>query len=176
MKTTVNYLLLILIVPLYMSCNTNSEFPEISFDYPQTQTDTVYDDYFGVKVADPYRWLEDDMSEQTTAWVEKQNESTFGLLEKIPFRNQVRERLNKMADYERYGLPFKKNEQYYYFKNSGLQNQSVLYVTDSPEKEGEVFIDPNSFSEDGTTSIGSISFSKNSKYVRGINLLYHPEF
>ncbi len=166
MRTTIKILApIVLILIISIAFMKNKGFSEIIVEYPQTATDTVLDDFFGVKVTDPYRWLEDDMSEQTASWVKEQNKVTFGLLAEIPFRKQVRERLDKTANYERYGLPFKKKGKYYYFKNSGLQNQSVLYVTDSPEKGGEVFIDPNRFSEDGTTSIGTMSFSKNSKYV-----------
>jgi prolyl oligopeptidase len=158
MKTTLLTLYIFLGI-MAISCKNSNNFPKISVIYPQTEVDTVIDEYFGIKVPDPYRWLEDDRSQQTLDWVNSQNKVTFGYLEQIPFRKQVRERLDKLANFERFGLPFKKNNKFYYFKNSGLQNQSVLYVTDAKESEGSVFIDPNTFSADGTTALGILKFS-----------------
>lgn len=130
--------------------------------YPETRKDTtVKDTYFGTVVSDPYRWLEDDNSEETKAWVVAQNKVTQAFLDQIPFRDTLRQRIEELWDYEKIGTPFKEGEKYYYyFKNDGLQNQSILYITDSPEEEGEVFFDPNELSEDGTISLGSISFSE----------------
>lgn len=158
MKTT-RFTFYILLGIMALSCKNSHKFSKISITYPQTDVDTVIDEYFGVEITDPYRWLEDDRSQKTKDWVGRQNEVTFGYLKQIPFRNQVRARLDKLANFERFGIPFKKADQYYYFKNSGLQNQSVLYVTDSKENEGEVFIDPNTFSADGTTALGIFKFS-----------------
>lgn len=127
--------------------------------YPQTRKADNSDVYFGNNVPDPYRWLEDDRSEETAAWVTAQNKVTFDYLDKIPFRNAIRERLEKLWNYERIGAPFKEGEYTYYYKNNGLQNQSVLYRKDKNGKE-EVFLDPNTFSKDGTTSLGGVSFTK----------------
>lgn len=140
-----------------------SEAPTIaSVDaYPETRKDTtVQDDYFGTIVKDPYRWLEDDNAEETKAWVKAQNKVTQAFLDEIPFRDTVRQRIEALWNYEKISAPFEEGGRYYYFKNDGLQNQSVLYTTDNLEEEGEVFLDPNKLSEDGTISLGSISFSK----------------
>lgn len=129
--------------------------------YPETRKDTtVTDTYFGTIVPDPYRWLEDDNSEETTAWVEAQNKVTQSFLDQIPFRDTLRQRIEELWDYEKVGKPFKEGGKYYYFKNDGLQNQSVLYVAEHPHDEGEVFFDPNELSEDGTVSLGSYEFSE----------------
>ena len=132
--------------------------------YPETKRVDQVDDYFGIKVADPYRWLEDDNSEETAAWVKAENKVTFGYLEKIPFRNKIKERLEKIWDYPKYGVPFKKGENYFYFKNDGLQNQSVLYIQKGLDGKPEVFLDPNKLSEDGTVALAGMSVSKNGKY------------
>ncbi len=164
MKTkTLSTLFLLLLI--MAACTNSKKFPKIEVSYPETAKEVVVDEYFGTKVEDPYRWLEDDMSEATADWVKRQNEVTFGYLEQIPFKASVRERLDEIANYERYSLPFKKKDKYYYYKNSGLQNQSVLYVANSKDEEGEVFLDPNTFSKDGTTSLGGLSFSENSEIV-----------
>ena len=133
--------------------------------YPETKTVEQVDEYFGVEVSDPYRWLEDDRSAETEAWVTAQNEVTFGYLKKIPFRPALKEKLTKLADYEKYGSPFKKNGKYYFFKNDGLQNQSVLYVQETLNDEPKVFLDPNTLSEDGTVALTGLSFSNNGKYL-----------
>lgn len=128
--------------------------------YPQTKKDTtVNDDFFGMAVPDPYRWLENDISAETAAWVRAENEVTFDYLSRIPFRESIRERLEELWDYEKYSAPFKEGEWTYFYKNDGLQDQSVLY-RQKEDGEPEVFLDPNSFSEDGTTSLAGISFTK----------------
>lgn len=127
--------------------------------YPETARGEVSDDYFGTKVADPYRWLEDDRSAETEAWVKQQNEVTFSYLEQIPYRQEIADRLSSMWNYEKVGAPFKEGDYTYFYKNDGLQNQYVVYRTDA-EGNTEVFLDPNTFSEDGTTSLASLSFSK----------------
>ncbi len=132
--------------------------------YPITQKGAVVDIYFGDSLADPYRWLEDDRSEETAAWVIEQNKVTFSYLNKIPYRNQLKERLEKIWNYEKVGAPFKEGAYTYFYKNDGLQNQYVLYRFEG-EEEPEVFLDPNSFSEDGTVSLGSVSFSKDGSKV-----------
>lgn len=133
--------------------------------YPQTPKDGTVDEYFGVKVADPYRWLENDTSAQTAAWVEAENKVTDAYLNKIPFRGKLLNRLKAVANYEKIGAPFKKHGKYYFYKNNGLQNQSVLYVTDKPGGDARVFLDPNKLSDDGTVALKSVSFSHDGKYV-----------
>jgi prolyl oligopeptidase len=129
--------------------------------YPETRKDpSVIDDYHGTKVADPYRWLEDDNAAETKEWVKKQNEVTFGYLEKIPFRPLVKDRLEKLWNYEKYGTPFKRGGQYYFYKNDGLQNQSVLYVQKTLQSPPSVVIDPNALSKEGTVALGAVSFNK----------------
>ncbi len=137
----------------------------IQVDYPKTYQDTsVVEDYHGTQVADPYRWLEDDNSEETAAWVGEQNEVTQSYLKKIPFREDVEKRLTKLWDYEKFGTPFKEAGKYYYYKNDGLQNHYVLY-RQVEDGDDEVIIDPNKFSEDGTTSLAGLSFNKSGKYA-----------
>lgn len=127
--------------------------------YPATEKGTVTDVYFGDSIPDPYRWLEDDRSAETASWVKAQNEVTFGYLEKIPFRNELKQRLEKIWNYEKITAPFRKGKDIYFYKNNGLQNQFVLYRKKEDGKE-EIFLDPNTFSKDGTTSLASLSFTK----------------
>ncbi len=135
-------------------------------EYPATERENVVDNYFGTEVADPYRWLEDDNSERTAAWVKAQNEVTFDYLSKIPFRDAIRERLTELWDYPKESAPSKKGDWYYFFRNDGLQNQSVIYRKRSLESdECEVFLDPNTFSDDGTVALASAAFSKDGKYL-----------
>jgi prolyl oligopeptidase len=137
---------------------------DMSVTYPETKKVDTVDTYFGEQIADPYRWLEDDRSAETEAWVKAQNEVTFGYLEKIPFRKQLKERMEKLWNYEKISAPFKEGNYTYFYKNNGLQNQSVLYRKDQNGKE-EIFLDPNTFSKDGTTSLGGINFSKDGSLV-----------
>lgn len=132
--------------------------------YPETAKDNTVDTYFGTQVADPYRWLENDTSAATAAWVKAQNEVTGNYLAQIPFRGALKKRLTELADYEKYGTPFKRHGKYYFYKNDGLQNQNVLYVQDALDGEPRVFLDPNRLSDDGTVALSGISFSKNGKY------------
>lgn len=127
--------------------------------YPETQKKIVNDTYFDVQVEDPYRWLEDDRSKETMDWVSAQNKLTFSYLDKIPFREEIKKRMSALWNYERVSAPFKEGGYTYYYKNNGLQNQSVLFRKDDSGKE-EVFLDPNTFSADGSTSLGEVSFSK----------------
>ena len=133
--------------------------------YPETKTGGVVDDYHGTKVPDPYRWLEDANSAETQAWVEKQNEVTFGLLRAIPVREKIRERLTKIFDYERYGIPFKEGGRYFFAKNSGLQNQAPIYTTRALDQTPTLLLDPNTLATDGTVSLGSYSISPDGKYM-----------
>ena len=133
--------------------------------YPVTQKVEQTDDYFGTAVADPYRWLEDDNSAETEAWVTAQNKVTFSYLEKIPFRSKIKQRLEQIWDYPKYTAPFREGEYYYFFKNDGMQNQYVLYRQKGLDGEPELFLDPNTFSEDGTVALGDLQFSKDAKIV-----------
>lgn len=133
--------------------------------YPETKKVDTVTDYFGTKVADPYRWLEDDNSEETKTWVAEQNKVTQSYLSKIPFRDKVKKRLEELWNYPKYSSPFKEGEYYYFFKNDGLQNQSVAYRQKGLNGKPEVFIDPNKLSDDGTAALAGWSFSKNSKYL-----------
>lgn len=133
--------------------------------YPTTRKIDQTDDYHGVKVSDPYRWLENPDSEETQAWVEAQNAVTFAYLNEIPAREKIKQRLTQLWDYEKYGIPFKEGERYFYYKNDGLQNQSVLYTLTSLDSEPKVLIDPNTLSEDGTVALGGIAISEDGKYM-----------
>ncbi|MGC9526060.1 MAG: prolyl oligopeptidase family serine peptidase [Limnospira sp.] len=141
-----------------------SDFKE-PLTYPNTRKGSQVDEYHGVKVADPYRWLEDPDSEETQAWVEAQNRVTFGYLETIPARGPLRDRLTKLWNYEKYGIPFKEGDRYFYFKNDGLQNQSVLYVLDDLDGEPRVLFDPNTLSEDGTVALSGIAITEDGKLM-----------
>jgi prolyl oligopeptidase len=131
--------------------------------YPPAPRSTQVDDYHGVEVADPYRWLEDTDSPQTRAWVEAENKLTFGYLADIPARQKIHERLTKLWNYERYGIPSREGSRYFYSKNNGLQNQSVLYWTDSLDGEPRLLLDPNKLSSDGTVALTGEAFTDDGK-------------
>ncbi|HHF3162318.1 prolyl oligopeptidase family serine peptidase [Vibrio alginolyticus] len=132
--------------------------------YPKTRKDSVVDTYFGHDITDPYRWLEDDRSEETAQWVSGQNSVTFDFLGQVPYRQQIRDLVANSQNYEKYSQPFVRGDYTYFYKNDGLQDQSVLYRRKG-EGEAEVFLDPNTFSEEGTTSLGEVSFSKDYRLV-----------
>ena len=133
--------------------------------YPLTPKIPHTDSYFGTDIADPYHWLEDDNSEQTKAWVARQNELTFGWLANVPFRAEVLARVRAISNYEKYSAPFQKNGQVYFYKNDGLQNQSVLYVQQGLSGKPEVLLDPNTFSKDGTVRLESFTLSRNGRFA-----------
>jgi len=133
--------------------------------YPVTQRGIVSDTYFDTTISDPYRWLEDDYSNKTKAWVTKQNAFTNAYMRRIPYRRKIEKRLTEIWDYPSQGMPFKRGNKYYYYKNDGLQNQSVLYVQNTPNSTGDVFLDPNRFSSDGTIALGGTYFSNDNKYM-----------
>ncbi len=133
--------------------------------YPKVKKVDQVDNYFGTTISDPYRWLEDDKSTETAEWVAAQNKVTQDYLSKIPFREQVRKRLEEMWNYPKYSSPRKEKEYYYFYKNDGLQNQSILYRQKGLNGTAEVFIDPNKMSKDGTAAVGSPAFSKSKKYA-----------
>ena len=157
MKTILKLTLLGLIMH---SCTNRA-----NIQYPETRMDTITDNYWGTDVADPYRWLEDDRSQETEAWVEEQNKVTYDYLAQIPFREDLKKRLTDLMNYPKYGSPRKVNGKYYFYKNDGLQNQSVLYELDSLNAEPKVLLDPNKLSEDGTVALSQVSFSNDGKYL-----------
>lgn len=170
---------------MFVACNTTKDATDnstsntkkisvtrtVDFDlpdliYPDTRKDlSVVDDYHGTEVVDPYRWLEDDNSEETKDWVIRQNEVTDEVLGSIGFKEDIVRRLGEIWDYTRYSSPFKEGNKYYYYKNDGLQNQSILYTSEDIKSEGRVFLDPNTFSEDGTASLAGLSFNKSGDKV-----------
>ncbi|WP_458628350.1 prolyl oligopeptidase family serine peptidase [Winogradskyella sp. PC D3.3] len=155
-----------LVLTIFVSCKNESEAVKtMTVDYPETHKIDTIDTYFGATVIDPYRWLEDDRSKETEDWVKAQNEVTFGYLEHIPYREELKERLTKLWNYEKISAPFIEGDYTYFYKNDGLQNQSVIYryKTGEDPKTAEVFLNPNTFKEDGTISLGGMSFSKNGK-------------
>jgi prolyl oligopeptidase len=133
--------------------------------YPVTRKQNTSDTYHGTTIADPYRWLEDDNSEETKAWVTAQNQVTDAFLSNIPFRQRVKERLSEMWNYPRIGMPVKRGDWYYFTRNDGLQNQSVLYRQKGLNGQPEVFLDPNTLSSDGTAALGSTGYSQSNKYM-----------
>jgi prolyl oligopeptidase len=138
---------------------------ETAFVYPTTKKIDQVDDYHGTKVADPYRWLEDPDSADSRAWIEAQNRLTFGFLEEIPQRARIKERLTKLWDFEKYSPPFKEGGRYFYLKNDGLQNQSVLYTIKSLDDNPRVLLDPNKLSKDGTVAMSGLDISEDGKYI-----------
>ena len=154
--------LMIICMYIAFSCRRESI---IRKPYPQTLRVDVVDDYFGTKVADPYRWLEDDHSSETAAWVKAQNEVTEDYLSQIPFRNQIRARLTELWNFPRYSTPAKRGDYYYFFRNDGLQNQSVLYRFKNLDAEPETFLDPNTLSSDGTVALRGVFFSNDNRYM-----------
>jgi prolyl oligopeptidase len=133
--------------------------------YPETKKGEVVDDYFGTKVADPYRWLEDDNAPDVAAWVEAENKVTFGYLDKISYRPQLKDRLTKLLNYPRFGSPTRRGDWFIFAKNDGLQNQSVQYIQKGLDGTPEVLLDPNKFSADGTSQLGGFQLSQSGKYV-----------
>jgi len=161
-----NYILLGLSVSLFIGCSTEDSKKE-AMTYPETRMDETTDTYFDREINDPYRWLEDDRSEETEAWVKAQNEVTFGYLKQIPYRKSIEERLTEIWNYEKIGAPFVRGDYTYFYKNDGLQNQSVMYryKTGEDPENAEVFLDPNQFSEGGTTSLAGANFTEDGKIL-----------
>ncbi|WP_346290442.1 prolyl oligopeptidase family serine peptidase [Sphaerothrix gracilis] len=135
------------------------------FNYPPTRQADQVDVYHGVEVADPYRWLEDPNTEAVRQWIEAQNQVTFGYLKQLPQRDRIQQRLTELWNYERYSVPFKRGDRYFFYKNDGLQNQSVLYTLPSLEAEPRVLLDPNTLSEDGTVALQGTAISENGQYL-----------
>lgn len=154
------------VIMIFASCKNENELKKsntTTVNYPKTKTVDTINIYFGEEIKDPYRWLEDDRSDETAEWVKSQNVVTGNYLDKIPYRNELKNRLQEIWNYERISAPFIEGEYTYFYKNDGLQNQAVIYRKKKGEDKEEVFLDPNTFIKDGTTSLGGLNFSKNSK-------------
>lgn len=161
-----NLALALVIIISITSCKNENELKKnntIAVTYPKTKTVDSFDTYFGEKIKDPYRWLENDMSEETKEWVKEENKVTQDYLAKIPYRQKLKERLEEVWNYEKVGAPFIEGNYTYFYKNDGLQNQSVIYRKKTGEEGEEVFLDPNTFTKDGTISLDGLSFSNNGK-------------
>jgi len=159
-----------LIIPIVIgltvvACKEEPKKESIAVTYPETKKVDTVDTYFGTEVKDPYRWLEDDMSDETADWVQRENKTTYGYLENIPYRDALKERLSTLWNYEKVGAPFKEGDYSYFYKNDGLQNQYVVYryKTGEDPDTAEVFLDPNTFTDDGTISLDNLSFSEDGK-------------
>ncbi|MDR2893986.1 MAG: S9 family peptidase, partial [Alistipes sp.] len=146
-------------------CAQNNKTNITMLPYPETLRGDVVENYHGTEVADPYRWLEDDQSAETAAWVEAQNAVTFNYLDQIPGRDAIRERLTQLWNYPRNGAPNKVGEWYFTMRNDGLQNQSVMYRQKGLDGAAEVFLDPNTLSADGTVALAALSFSRDNKWL-----------
>lgn len=163
MNTNNTFAVGIMVAVLWACTGKEDHFKQIALEYPETKKVSHIDEYWGEQVADPYRWLEDDHAEDTKAWVIAQNEVAFGYLEQIPFRDKIRDRLEEVWNYEKVSAPFTYGGYTYYYKNDGLQNQSVLYRKKGEEGQDEIFLDPNQLSADGTTSLAGTAFTKDGK-------------
>lgn len=148
---------------LFANCKPKMKITTLP--YPDAQKDSTVDDYFGTKVADPYRWMEDDNAQQTADWVAAENTVTRDYLDRIPYRAALKERLTRLWNYPKYGVPSKEGDYYFFFENDGLQNQSILYRQKGPDAPAEVFLDPNTLSDEGTMALADVSFSKDHKYM-----------
>jgi prolyl oligopeptidase len=155
-----NYLGITALATVAILSSCQQKETTMTLTYPETKKEVVRDTFFEQVVEDPYRWLEDDRSEETADWVKRQNEVTFGYLDQIPYRKDLKDRLTKIWNYEKVGTPFTEGDYTYFYKNDGLQNQSVLYRKKGADSEAEIFLDPNTFSGDGTVSLAGLSFTK----------------
>ena len=155
-----NIIFILFLFVAFSACKYTSKI-----NYPQTKKCDTINEYFGHKVADPYQWLEDDNSEETAKWVKAENEITFDYLSKIPFREKIKERLTEIWNYPKFRVPFKKGDNYFFFKNNGLQNQDVLFIQSSLDSEPKVLLDPNTLSTDGTIALSNLGISKNGKML-----------
>ncbi len=164
MKKELSVVCLLLVLVMISACQKPSaKGPAIQ--YPATKKVNQVDTYWGVKVEDPYRWLEDDTADEVKQWVQAENAVTFGYLEKIPFRDKIKSRLTEIYNYPRYSAPFRAGEYYFFYKNDGLQNQSVCYIQKGLDGAPQVFLDPNQLSPDGTVRSSIISVSNDNKYA-----------
>jgi len=157
MKKSIYFLLLL----SFVACKQEEK---AKFVYPETKKVEQTDTYFGTTVADPYRWLENDTAKDTESWVKAQNKVTFDYLNGIPFREKIKQRFTELWNYEKRSIPSKYGDKYYFYKNDGLQNQSILYVQDAPDAEARIFFDPNTLSKDGTVALSNTAFSQDGKF------------
>ena len=155
----------LLLLSMVIACNDSENKTETKLAYPVTKKVDTIDTYFNTKVADPYRWLEDDKSAETNERVKAENKLTYDYLSKIPFRDKIKDRLTKIWNFEKRGVPFKKGKNYFYYKNDGIQNQSVLFVMEGINGTPRVLLDPNTLAADGTASLGDLSISKDGKHL-----------
>lgn len=162
MKNCERVVAVALVTVVMVSCNQKGP---VKVSYPETRKTDVMDEYFGTKVADPYRWLEDDNSKETAEWVKQQNEVTYNYLSQIPYRSKIRTRLTEMWNFEKVSIPWKRGNQYFFYKNNGVQNQSVLYVQEGLTGTPRVLLDPNTLDAQGTTSLGLTSVRHDGKYM-----------
>ena len=160
-------LLTIALICSHPACSSTSKAQDVKITYPATRTVEQIDDFHGTKVADPYRWLEDDVrvSKESAAWVEAQNAVTFDYLKSIPQRETIRQRMTELWNYEKVGAPFRRGGRYYFSRNDGLQNQNVLWMQETLQSEPTVLLDPNTWSKDGTTALSGSAFSDDGRYV-----------
>ncbi|MBQ1779904.1 MAG: S9 family peptidase, partial [Bacteroidales bacterium] len=161
-KLTISILALSTIIML-ASCHKKNNIPKV--EYPETKKCDTVDHYFGVAVPDPYRWLEDDYSEETANWVKAQNEVTNKFLSQIPYREKMKQHLKDIMNYPKEGAPWKKGDRYFFYRNDGLQNQSVLYYKNSLDGEAVELLDPNKLSDDGTVALSTLGISDDGKYL-----------
>ena len=164
-RSSIRMILFLIFTVAFVGCAGPTRYADKPIAYPKTRTVDQVDVIHGVKVADPYRWLEDDQAEETKAWVQAENKVTFGYLDEIPAREKIKRRLTKLWNYERYGIPFKMGGRYFFSKNDGLQNQSVIYTMDRLDGEPRVLLDPNKLSTDGTIALGSYSISDDGRLM-----------
>jgi prolyl oligopeptidase len=156
----------LILISVFASCSNNDKKTETTkMNYPVTRKTDSADTYFGTKISDPFRWLEDDKSAETGEWVKAQNKVTFDYLATIPFRDKIKERLTKIWNFEKVSAPFKKGKRYFFYKNDGIQNQSVLYVQEGLNGKSKILLDPNTLAADGTASLGGLGVSKDGKYL-----------
>jgi prolyl oligopeptidase len=156
----------LILISVFASCSNNEKKSETTkMTYPVTRKTDSTDTYFGTKISDPYRWLEDDKSAETGEWVKAQNKVTFDYLSSIPFRDKIKDRLTKIWNFEKVSAPFKKGKRYFFYKNNGIQNQSVLYVQEGLNGKPKLLLDPNTLAADGTASLGGLGVSKDGKYL-----------
>jgi prolyl oligopeptidase len=162
---------LLVTIGFLFSCSKSEESsktvqnPTIEVEYPESKKQQVVDDYHGTKVEDPYRWLELDTAAEVEDWVKRQNEVTYKYLEQIPYTDDIAERYEELYNYPKLSSPYKAGDYYFFYKNDGLQNQSVIYRQKGLDGEPEVFIDPNALNEEGTTAVSLVGFSEDYKYV-----------
>ncbi|MDO9185151.1 MAG: prolyl oligopeptidase family serine peptidase [Bacteroidia bacterium] len=154
-----------ILLSVFAACGSDEKKEQSKLQYPSSRKQDTVDTYFGTKVADPYRWLEDDKSAETGEWVKAQNKVTFDYLSTIPFREKMKERLTGIWNFEKRSTPFKKKNYYFFYKNDGIQNQSVLYVQSGLTGTPKVLLDPNTLAADGTVSLDQLSISKDAKYL-----------